>query len=143
MCIRDSGTGSFITTGALAGQYYSASGFINEVTVSDNRDTGAAWTVNGTMGTFTNGSSTFSGSRLGWSPKVNSVTPSQVVTAGPVVDPSITNDNTSGLGTARVLATATAGSATGIATLDARLKLLIPVTAAAGTFTGALSLSAI
>jgi len=142
-CGVNLGTGSFITTGALAGQYYSANGFINEVTVSDNRDTGAAWTVNGTMGTFSNGSSTFSGSRLGWSPKVNSVTPSQVVTAGPVVDPSITNDNTSGLGTARVLATATAGSATGIATLDARLKLLIPVTAAAGTFTGALSLSAI
>jgi len=142
-CGVNLGTGSFITTGALAGQYYSANGFINEVTVSDNRDTGAAWTVNGTMGTFSNGSSTFSGSRLGWSPKVNSVTSSQVVTAGPVVDPSITNDNTSGLGTARVLATATAGSATGIATLDARLKLLIPVTAAAGTFTGALSLSAI
>ena len=137
------GTGSFITTGALAGKYYSANGFINEVTVSDNRDTGAAWTVNGKMGTFSNGSSTFLGSRLGWSPKVNTTTPGQVVTAGSVIDPSITNDNTSGLGTSRQLATATAGSATGITTLDARLKLLIPVTAATGTFTGALSLSAI
>jgi len=142
-CGVNLGTGSFITTGALAGQYYSASGFINEVTVADNRDTGAAWTVNGTMGTFTNGSSNFSGSRLGWSPKVNTTSAGQTVVAGAVVDPSITNDGTTGLATPRVLANATAGAATGVATLDARLKLLIPVTAATGTFTGALSLSAI
>ncbi len=142
-CGVNLGTGTFITTGALAGQYYAASGYLNQVTVSDNRDTGAGWTVNGTMGTFSNASSTFSGSRLGWSPKVSSTTLGQIVNPGAAIDPSITNDNSSGLGTPRVLATATAGSATGITTLDARLKLLIPVTAATGTFIGALSLSAI
>lgn len=141
-CGVNLGTGSFITTGALSGQYYSASGFINQVSVADNRDTGAAWTVNGTMGSFTNGSSTFSGSRLGWTPKVTSTTPTQVVNAGTAVDPSTTN-GTGGLAAPQVLATAPAGTATGVATLDARLKLLIPVTAAAGTFTGALTLSAI
>src|SRR5262249_6446387 len=129
-CTVSLGTGTFITSGPLAGQYYAANGFINEVTVADNRDTGAGWTVNGQMGTFTNGSSTSDGRFLGWSPKVNTTTPSQVVAAGAIVDPSTTAGG--GLAVSRPLANATAGSATGIATLDARLKLLIPVSAAAG-----------
>jgi hypothetical protein len=140
-CNVSLGTGTFITSGPLAGQYYAANGFINEVTVSDNRDTGAGWTVNGQMGTFTNGSSTFDGRYLGWSPKVNTTTPGQTVAAGAIVDPSTTAG--SGLAASRPLATATAGAATGIATLDARLKLLIPVSAATGLFTGALTLSAL
>ena len=142
-CAVNLGTGSYITTGALAGQYYSASGNINQVTVVDNRDTGAGWTVNGTMGTFSNGSSTFTGSHLGWTPKMTLSSPGQTVVAGPVVDPSATSTNTGGLGTPQQLASATAGSATGVANLDARLKLLIPVSAATGTFTGQLTLSAI
>ena len=142
-CAVNLGTGSYITTGALAGQYYSASGNINQVTVADNRDTGAGWTVNGTMGTFSNGSSTFTGSHLGWTPKMTLSSPGQTVVAGPAVDPSATTTNTGGLGTPRQLASAAAGVATGVANLDARLKLLIPVSAATGTFTGQLTLSAI
>ena len=142
-CAVNLGTGSYITSGTLAGQYYSASGNINQVTVADNRDTGAGWTVNGTMGTFTNGSSTFTGSHLGWTPTTTASSPGQTVVAGPAVDPSATITNTGGLGTPRQLASAAAGVATGVANLDARLKLLIPVSAATGTFTGQLTLSAI
>jgi hypothetical protein len=49
-----------------------------------------------------------------------------------------------GLGTGRVLATApAAATARGVAQLDARILLLIPVSAATGTYTGTLTLSAI
>jgi len=140
-CGVDLGTGSFLTGGTLAGQYYSANGRLNQVTVADNRDASfGGWTVNGTMSVFTNGSSTFSGDNLGWIPQVASTTPGQTVAAGAAVNPLASP----GLGSGKTLASsASAATARGIAQLDARLLLLIPVSAAAGTFTGTLTLSAI
>ena len=139
-CNVNLGTGSFVTTGTLAGQYYSAGGRLNQVTVSDNRDASfGGWTVNATMSNFVNGSSTFSGNNLGWIPQVASSTPGQTVTVGAGVNPL----TTPGLAGGKTLASAPAGAATGIAKLDARLLLLIPVSAATGTYTGTLTLSAI
>jgi large repetitive protein len=140
-CGVDLGTGAYLTSGTLAGQYYSANGRLNQVTVADNRDASfGGWTVNGTMSAFTNGSSTFSGDNLGWIPQVASTTAGQTVTAGAAVNPL----TAAGLGSGKTLASsATAATARGIAQLDARLLLLIPVSAAAGTFTGTLTLSAV
>jgi len=140
-CGLDLGTGSYVTTGALAGQYYSANGRLNQVTVADNRDASfAGWTINAVMSTFGNGSSTFSGDNLGFIPAVSGFTAGQVVTAGAAVNPL----TTPGLASGKTLASAgNAATARGIAQLDARILLLIPVSAAAGTFTGTLTLSAI
>ncbi len=89
-CGLNMGTATLITTGALAGQYYAASGRLNEVTVVDTRDIDAGWTVNGTMGTFAIVGDSFDGDYLGWTPRVTSVagvlnvaaTPAQTVTTG-------------------------------------------------------------
>ncbi len=148
-CGVNLGIGKLITAGVFAGQYFEASGRINQVTLVDTRDSDTLWTVNGTMSPFSNGTgSTFSGNYLGWSPQVTSVSGmtfdgyTQVATPGASVAPTGTA-GTAGLGTAKVLASAAAGHGLGIATLDSRLKLLIPLTAKNGTYTGTLTFTAV
>jgi hypothetical protein len=150
-CGINLGIGKLITSGPRAGQYFTAAGRINQVTIVDTRDANTNWTVNGTMSNFVNGSDSFSGDYLGWVPsKTDDSTATlagydQTVTAGPAVSPwSVATLNTAnGLGSSKVLASAPAGAGLGIATLDARLKLLIPLTAKNGTFTGTLTFTAI
>jgi hypothetical protein len=104
------------------------------------------------MGTFSAGpGKQFSGSQLGWTPVKTSdteaftdsdgITYDQMVTAGGAVAPN--SPNASGLGSGRELGGAAAGEGLGIGVLDARLKLLIPVTAKSGTYTGVLSITTI
>lgn len=144
------GTAKLVTSGAGAGQFFSASAVLNQVTVVDTRDTDIGWTANGTMGTFTAGAGkSFSGSQLGWTPVKTSdtaaftdasgVTYDQTVNAGPVVAPN----TPSGMSSGRALGSAVANAGLGIAQLDARLKLLIPVTAKSGVYTGTLTISAV
>ena len=131
------GTATLVTSGAAAGQYYAANGQINQVTVSDTRDGQNGWTVNGTMSTFTNSTNsaqTFGGNWLGWTPVVTGVSVGQTVTPGAAVLP-----NNPGLAAATVLASAPNTASLGVAQLDARLKLLIPVTAPSGTYNGTLT----
>ncbi|MCU1390920.1 MAG: hypothetical protein JWL72_4258 [Ilumatobacteraceae bacterium] len=144
-CGINLGVGSLITSGPRAGQYFTATGYINEVTVVDTRDTDPGFTINGNASPFTNGTSTFSGNYLGWQPVVTSSSGTtlagytQAVTAGPILQPALAT----GLATNKALASAPVGNATsgglGIATLDARLKLLIPLTARNGNFTSTLT----
>ena len=145
------GTAKLVTSGPGAGQFFAANGVLNQVTVVDTRDTDPGWTVNGTMGTFSAGPGlTFSGSQLGWEPAAqdtaaftdsNGVGYDQVAAGGPIVAPN--SANASGLSTGRVLGSAAATDGLGIAKLDARIKLLIPVFAFSGNYTGTLTLSAI
>ena len=145
------GNAKLITSGPGAGQFFQASGLLNQVTVVDTRDTDTGWTINGTMGTFSAGTGlTFTGSQLGWNPvtsDTDSFTSSdgtvydQVVTPGPAVLPNTAV--ASGLSSGRALGSAPAGDGLGIATLDARLKLLIPVWAFSGNYTGTLTISSI
>ncbi len=145
------GIAKFVTGGPGRGQFFAASGRLNQVTIVDTRDGDIGWTANGTMGTFTSGPNTFSGSQLGWTPKKtddsasftdsDGVVYDQAVTAGPGVAPN--TPNATGLSSGRQLGSALAGSGLGTGVLDARLKLLIPVTKKAGTYTGILSLTAI
>ena len=147
-CGVDLGTASLVTSGSLAGQYYATSGRLNQVTVLDTRDTDSGWTVNGTMSAFTvaGGGASFSGNYLGWAPVVSSVSAptaggyTQTVNAGPVVAPA---NLATGLATGRALASAPVNLGLGVATLDARLKLLIPVSARSGTYTGTLTFTII
>jgi hypothetical protein len=137
-CNISLGTAALVTTGAEAGQYYAASGQINQVTVSDTRDGQNGWTLNGTMSQFvnsTNSSVTFGNNWMGWTPKVNGFSVGQVVTAAPRVLP-----NAPGLVAPTTLASATTASL-GIAQMDARLRLLIPVSAPSGVYNATLTFS--
>lgn len=151
-CGVNLGRARFVTRGAGAGQFFAASGVINQITIVDTRDDDAGWTVSGQMGNFSanGGTDTFSGSQLGWAPQKTEdtgaftdslgVTYDQVATAGPVVAPNTAA--ATGLTNGSVLMQAAANSGLGIAIADARLKLLIPVTADAGLYTGVLTFSA-
>jgi hypothetical protein len=135
------GSASLITTGALAGQYYGADGRLNEVTVSDTRDTNAGWNVTGTMGNFigvTSATNSFDGDYLGWIPSVQNSTTGQTVTAGAAVLPGTGVTTGSGLGSGQPLATSPAGSSIGVAQLDARLQLLFPTTVKSDDYNGIL-----
>jgi hypothetical protein len=144
-CGVNLGTASFVTSGPLAGQYYAASGILNQVTVSDTRDTDTGWTVNGTMSDFSSAGATFSGDHLGWTPFVTDDSDltmagyDQIATAGSNVLPATTG----GLATAKPLASAAAGHGLGVASFDARLKVLIPSSARSGTYTGTLTFTVI
>jgi hypothetical protein len=145
-CGLDLGTASFVTSGPFAGQFYAADGRMNEVTVADTRDGDDGWTVRGDIEDLFTGSTgdTFSGDFLGWVPSVTSdsdpsgtFTYDQLVTAGPAVK----SGTTGGLTGNPVLASAPAGSGLGIAELDARMTLLIPLDADAADYTGTLTLT--
>jgi hypothetical protein len=148
-CDLDLGTAKLILTGSYKGQFYAASGAISQLSVLDTRNTDQGWTINGTMGTFVNGSFNFSGAYLGWQPRVSSTTSSptytQVVNAGGVVNPDPAG--VAGLAAQTPLAISPAPTPTtgglGLATLDARVNLLIPVTRPSGTYTGVLTFSAL
>ena len=91
------------------------------------------------------GGSSFSGNYLGWTPiltddsDAGSAGYDQTVVAGPTVLPAFA----SGLMTPKVLASAAPNVGLGIATLDARLKLLIPVTSRNGVYSAVLTFTII
>jgi hypothetical protein len=151
-CGIDLANVQLVTSGALRGQYFTASGALNQVTVADFRDTDAGWTLTGTMGGFSAGpGKTFSGDYLGWTPATPIVSPpiggyTQTVTQGAPVAPGTGVPGFAsgpGLTGGKVLASApvgtTAAGGTGIADLNARVKLLIPTTADSGTYKGILT----
>ncbi len=154
------GNAKFVKKGPGGGQFFAASGVLNQVTVVDTRDTDTGWNASGSMGAFTSGpGKTFSGSQLGWTPVKTSdtgaftdsdgVTYDQTTAPGAVVEPN--TPNATGMSSGRSLGTAAALAGTapnltgglGIAEFDARLKLLIPITAKSGTYTGVLTISAV
>ena len=159
-CGINLGIAKLIKNGPGRGQFFAASGVLNQVTVVDTRDTDTGWGLTGTMSTFTKTgdvTKTFSGSQLGWNPVMTDdsdlftdsggVSYDQLVLPGAVVAPN--SPNASGLSTGKTLGSAAglAGSSPtftgglGMAELDARLKLLIPVTEVSGVYTGTLTMT--
>jgi hypothetical protein len=139
------GTAAIVSSGPLTGQYYKADGYLNQVTVSDARDVDSGWRLNASMAAFSSGTDSFSGNYLGWKPQVTSdsaVSPDgydQTVSAGPEVLPGTgVGTAADGLGTApgNRMATALAGQGLGVASMDAQLALLIPISANFGNYTG-------
>ena len=147
------GTAKIITGGtALDGQYFAADGFINEVTISDLRDTDSGWEVRGQMSNFTGttaSSNVVSGNYLGWTPYIQNFTApiaggygGQIVTAGAQVLPgtgATAATTGQGLGSGRRLAQAAPNAGLGVAQMDARLRMLIPATAKNDTYVGILN----
>jgi hypothetical protein len=165
-CGLDLGVAEYVTQGSGSGQYFAADAAINQVTIVDTRNVDAGWSVSGSMSDFAASSEagpgagsgatldTFSGDFLGWTPVVTGDTSAfdddanpataaynQTVTAGARVQPG--TDLGLGDGSSEVLASAPAGSGLGTAILDARVKLLIPVTADAGLYEGTLTFSSL
>jgi hypothetical protein len=145
-CGLDMGSASLVSTGSLSGQFYTASGRLNQVTVLDTRDIDSGWVARGDVTDTFVGSTgdSFSGDYLGWAPQVTSTsnpgglsTYDQVVSPGGVVLPGTAN----GLTANPPLAFAAAGAGLGIATLDARMNLLIPASADAADYAATLSLT--
>jgi hypothetical protein len=142
------GIGQLVTSGWYAGQYFSAVGRLNQVTVVDTRDTDIGFTVSGTASQFVGPTSQFSGNYLGWYPQVTSDSGpnldgyDQTVLPGPPVT-AVGTASTAGLATPKPFAYAVAGKGLGIATLDARLKLLIPVTADSGQYRSTITITVI
>jgi len=154
-CTINLSTAKLITTGARAGQYFTSIGRINQVTVVDTRDSDSAWNIGGIMSDFTKtgGGGSFSGNLMGWTPKMTddseptlsgattAVSYDQTVIQGDPVAP--VQGLATGLKDGKSLGSAIAGKGLGIATLDARLKLLIPLTATDGTYTATLTFTSI
>ena len=152
------GVATLITSGPGAGQYFQASGPMNQVTIVDTRDTDPGWTAQAAVSNFTDAlSHTFSGNDLGFTPVVtdrtgNFSTPdgdyAMRVVAGGSVAPGLAG----GLVTPRTIADGghnitevhppnTGGL--GISHLDASLHLLIPIFAHSGHYTAVLTITAI
>lgn len=153
-CTLDMGTAELVRLAddaSLGGNFFTASGRLSQVTVLDTRDSDLGWSVTATAGTLTGSvSGSFSGNYVGWIPKVTATsaaygTYDQVATAGASILPGTGVSSGDGLGdgTPNVLASAAAGAGLGEAKLDARLLMLIPVTADAQVYTGSLTLSLI
>jgi hypothetical protein len=167
-CAINLGIARLITSGPNAGQYFGTTGRINQITVINTQDVDGGWTLNGKMSNFTStsdSSDTFSGNLLGWNPEVTWDSAADLdgynmeVLAGDVRQP-VASSSTAGLGPngavnngtqadttkgtrANSLAKSTIAKSLGMAVLDARLRLLIPVSADAGTYTGTLTFSAV
>lgn len=128
-------------TVTLAVNGNTATAAITPVVVSDTRNSYPGWELSGEADDFT-GSGTAAGAsvpgnQLGWTPTASSLAPG--VTLGGTVTPA-----GPGLGTQPgFLAFAHAGSGYGTSTLGASLTLAIPATAAAGDYTGSLTVTAI
>jgi len=118
-----------------------AAGALNPITVSDTRNTYPGWSVSGQaanfLGSGTAAGQTIAGNQLGWMPTEESLATG--VTLGPTVAPG-----SPGLGTtAAILASATAPNGFGTSVLGANLTLAIPALAAAGPYTGSLTVTAV
>lgn len=151
-CGIDLNEARFVTRGPGAGQFFATDGVISQVTVVDTTDADTGWTVTGKMSDFTanGGTDAFSGSQLGWSPQVTEVTPTYTDSKGSTYtsaaddgdDVAPNTAEATGLSAGKRLADANARSGLGTTILDARLKLLIPVTADAGDYTSTLTITA-
>ncbi|MFI9488512.1 HtaA domain-containing protein [Promicromonospora sp. NPDC052451] len=125
-----------------------ATGDLKQVTVSDTRTGGPAWSISATATDFvatgaSSGSSagstasSFPGSSLGWSPSVTANTGGAA--AGPVVHAG----TGSGLTAGATLVSAPTGHAPGSVTADAALDLRIPLDTPPGDYASVLTLTAV
>jgi hypothetical protein len=146
-CGVQMGVGAPILDGELAGQYFALTGRMNQVTVVDLRPVPAGWTLNAVMSDVTHAvggpNQRFTGAHLGVDPVITGQAgvpagaPMGVV-PGPAIDPM-----RPGLGVMQPLASAPAGSGTGVAVVDARLNMVMPFWTVSGDYHGTLTLTLI
>jgi hypothetical protein len=118
----------------------SATGTLQNVTVTDTRNFVPGWSVSGQESDFTGSGTaagaTISGNQLGWAPTSVGALQGGAILGGTVAPAA------PGLGsTAAVLAQAHAGNGLGVNTLSANLTLAIPATQLAGPYAGSLTIT--
>jgi len=118
---------------------FEAAGSINPITVSDSRRSRAPWSISASVSSFTDAGKTFSGSALGWTPKV--VQPGAGAVAGVLVASGYSGGE--GLSVSRGLGSADKGHETGTAKLGADLTLKIPNSVEQGTYRAKLTITAL
>lgn len=128
--------GTAVETG---NEYYEASGEVNPIAVSDTRASLAPWTLSASVGDFHDGSKTFSGKYLGWTPQLIEEG------AGTVAGTAIASgyDGGNGLSVSRALAGAAQDHERGSSTLGAALSLKLPNTVEQGTYRTTLTITAL
>jgi hypothetical protein len=119
--------------------FFLADGDINPITVTDNRPAGAAWSVNGQVTDFLDGTKSFSSKYLGWQPHVLGEG-AGAVAGGPIVSGFTTGD---GLSESRTLGAAPAGHPLGSAGLGADLNLKFPTSIDKGDYRATLTITAV
>lgn len=119
--------------------YFEATGQINPITVSDSRRSHAPWSISASVGDFRDGTKTFSGANLGWTPKVlqagAGARPGAPVASG--------YDGGEGLSISRGLGWAEQGHDKGAATLGADLDLKIPDSVDKGSYRATVTITAL
>ena len=114
---------------------------LNTATVADLRGAGTGWSLVGQVSDFTSAAGgVIAGNYLGWAPTANVVDDplggsTGAVTPGAVAAPG------AGLGEARALCTAGAGTSNGVFACGAELNLGVPASAAAGDYVATLTLT--
>jgi len=118
-------------------QFFSTSGPIDPMTVTDNRAGDPGWTIVGQITDFTDSAGQLIGAQdVGWTPTSLSLAPGQTVALGPVISPGTGG----GLSSVQTLAI---GTGLGSASLGATLDLYVPTTTLPGTYSATLTLTAI
>ncbi|WP_433050029.1 fibronectin type III domain-containing protein [Dactylosporangium sp. CS-033363] len=122
------------------GEYFAAGGSLNPIVVSDTRRTQAPWSVSASVSDFRDADKTFSGSYLGWTPKI--LAPGAGAKAGAPVASGF-DDHGTGLSVSRQLGYAEQGHPKGNAQLGAGLDLKIPGDVAKGEYRATLTITAL
>jgi len=113
---------------------FEATGQLGTVTVSDGRNQSQpGWSISGQVGDFSDGTHSFTGNDLGWTPAVTGAG----VGAGPVLPPG----SNPGLRQGSVLASAPVGLGTTV--LGAGLDLRVPSGTPAGAYSATLTVTAV
>jgi hypothetical protein len=119
--------------------FYEAKGHTNTITVADTRRSKAPWSVSGSVSDFRDGTKTFSGKYLGWTPWV--ISGGAGATAGAPVGSGYDGGN--GLKTSSTLGSAAQGHPRGTAKLRADLDLKFPTEVDKGSYRTTMTITAL
>ena len=122
------------------GNHFEAGGKINPISVTDSRRSLAPWSISASVSDFRDAGKTFSGSYLGWSPRV--LQSGAGAQAGDSVASGYT-DQGKGLSVSRGLGSADQGHTRGTAKLGADLSLKIPDSVEKGSYQATLTITAL
>ena len=128
--VINNGTNHLVDLGVAhrAGPYFSATGAIDPLTVTDTRSSSNAWTLSGQVSNFVDGSLTLNAKFFGWQPKI--LAPGAGASPGAYVPTGYNSGN--GLAESRTLAAAANGHATGAAQVGADLNAKFPTSITSG-----------
>jgi hypothetical protein len=121
------------------GDHFEAAGQINPIAVTDTRRSLTPWSISASVGDFRDGTETFPGTYLGWTPKI--VEAGGGAIAGQSIGSGYFYGD--GLAVSRQLGSAPQGHDRGTAKLGADLDLQIPVSVGEGSYRATLTITAL